>query len=295
MTISVPAGAARTIRYSSVPGSRLDLLAIYRLAIEHATSDAQRDRLQAAAREGRHWMLSPYRELTLVHATRQPVWAPKFDELDVKRLAGMSLAVLSGGIWLDQPSTGELELIGATEEWVDTAQPGSDPTIPLPRELPVARLPIGPPDTTTEIERALRIELSSPPGGTGPTIHQLGDTKFRRIRYRVVATSRWAECFPPETGQLTRASEPVELIVPASAPPEPPRVRSVTPAVSWKRSDSTSLAMRTVTSTRLGGILRVVLDRPWYSSGGEESLAVLTMTNSAPEPRPIRPDHPRRA
>ena len=126
---------------------------------------------------------------------------------------------MTGFIRLDLPSTGELALVGATDEWVDTGQPGSDPTIPIPRELPVTSIKIPPPPADVEPKRELELDLSALPGGAGLVIHQLGDTKFRRIRYRAIATSRYAEYFPAGGGDLTRASESFEVVVPSTAPP----------------------------------------------------------------------------
>lgn len=64
----------------------------------------------------------------------------------------------------------------------------------------------------------------------------------------------------------------VSLAIPNSTPPAPPVVHSVVPAFQ-----------RTVTSTRSrikvvhdGRVVRVALERPWYSSGAHEALAVAT-------------------
>jgi hypothetical protein len=67
-------------------------------------------------------------------------------------------------------------------------------------------------------------------------------------------------------------SKSVSVAVPNSTPPAPPVVHSIVPAFQ-----------RTITSTRSrikvvhdGRVVRVALERPWYSSGAHEALAVAT-------------------
>jgi hypothetical protein len=99
--------------------------------------------------------------------------------------------------------------------------------------------------------------------------HVLGDTKHRRIAYTAVATSRYREYFhPDQIGGFTRSSEPVMVVVPASARPLAPDVAFVIPTFGWQREARTNLKR----SVRFGGGLRVYLRRPWFSSGEGELL-----------------------
>lgn len=106
--------------------------------------------------------------------------------------------------------------------------------------------------------------------------HQFGDTKHHFVNYTAVATSRFREYFDPAADlDFTRNSEPVPVHVPASARPLAPLVRYVIPTFGWQREASTNVKR----SIRFGGGLRVYLDRPWYSSGADERLAVVTAPN----------------
>ena len=106
--------------------------------------------------------------------------------------------------------------------------------------------------------------------------HQFGDTKHHFVNYTAVATSRFREYFDPTADlDFTRSSEPVPVHVPASARPLAPLVRYVIPTFGWQREASTNVKR----SIRFGGGLRVYLDRPWYSSGADERLAVVTAPN----------------
>lgn len=102
--------------------------------------------------------------------------------------------------------------------------------------------------------------------------HQFGDTKHHLVNYIAIATSRFREYFSQTAGlDFTRTSLPVTVHVPASARPAAPHVRYVIPTFGWQREFSTNIKR----SIRYGGGLRVYLDRPWYSSGANELLAVV--------------------
>ncbi|MEW2418104.1 hypothetical protein AB0953_31030 [Streptomyces sp. NPDC046866] len=69
---------------------------------------------------------------------------------------------------------------------------------------------------------------------------------------------------------VTRAGTTVTRHVPATARPPAPAVHSVVPAFQWERG----MVGTKLTSTRLDGVVRVYLQRPWYASGEGEMLAV---------------------
>ena len=135
LSVHVPAGMTRTIRYSSRASSDLDLLAVYLLGCDAVSGDAL-NRVQRAAEQGRHWMLTPFRELTLVHATRRPVEVPLCEDFRLPRPAGQTYGDIVGTIKLDLPSTGEVAVEAESEEWLDEG----DPTQPRLRSMHVARL-----------------------------------------------------------------------------------------------------------------------------------------------------------
>ena len=67
--------------------------------------------------------------------------------------------------------------------------------------------------------------------------------------------------------------------IPSSARPAPPVILSVVPAMRWETSDGGEV----IRHLRHGGRLRVELGRPWYTTGQDESLAVITAPD-APGP-----------
>ncbi|MEA2803943.1 MAG: hypothetical protein QOE49_4038, partial [Rhodospirillaceae bacterium] len=112
--------------------------------------------------------------------------------------------------------------------------------------------------------------------------HRIGDAKHHLVRYRAVATSRYREYFPLPAGgaprlDFTRTSDGVDVHVPASARPVAPQVRYVVPTFGWQRETATNQKR----SLRMGGGLRVYLDRPWHSSGIGERLGVMLSPGGA--------------
>jgi hypothetical protein len=111
--------------------------------------------------------------------------------------------------------------------------------------------------------------------------HRIGDPKHHVVRYTAIATSRYRECFPQKIGgadvDFTRRSEPVTVHVPSSVRPVAPHVLYVVPTFGWQRETETNQKR----SVRIGGGVRIYLDRPWYSSGVGELLGVALWTGGA--------------
>lgn len=130
---------------------------------------------------------------------------------------------------------------------------------------------------------AERIKLFDPavltplPAGI-PRRHEIGDTKYHKVTYTAIATSRFRKCFDFTDEDIasgrtpvTRISQPVTVDILSSARPAAPKVLYVIPTFGWERQ-STATGQ---TSRRTGGGLRVYLERPWYSSGDGELLGVV--------------------
>lgn len=122
--------------------------------------------------------------------------------------------------------------------------------------------------------------------------HDFGDTKYRRVNYRPVATSRFREYFldviPKITPKyedlddqrtdeqdstkrlLTRTGTPAALDILNSARPDAPKVLYVIPSFGWEKEESGT----EITSKRVSG-LRIWMERPWYSSGEGEQLGIV--------------------
>jgi hypothetical protein len=294
----------RTIRLSSFFGTErladfaLEMMGVWQWMKEAKGLGAQQlDMLRQLALLGMHWMLTPYREVTLVHAVQQPLAAPTLQGVTfapggrATREEGDTYALLEGSIGLHAKSTGKIDLIARWDEQRDSlAAPKpqtikgsahviekrtglSDWTLPFDWKLDPSD-----PERRRMLDRRVR--------------HEFGDTRYRRVRYQTIATSSFREYFEFKDGSAPNASaldftrvstETDFVIIPSSARPTAPKVRYVVPAFKWTRTDPANFSANVTTrvSTRTGA-LRVFLERPWFSSGDDERLAVVLAPGPAP-------------
>src|SRR4029077_14160854 len=112
------------------------------------------------------------------------------------------------------------------------------------------------------------------------------DTRYHRVTYTAVGTTRYREYFPPvvlansqelirptpaEGGTPPAANARLELDVPSSTRPDAPKPLYAVPAFSWQQANAGGI----ITRKRLGGGLRLYMERPWFSSGAGELLGVV--------------------
>ncbi|MDO8586002.1 MAG: hypothetical protein Q7T82_03085 [Armatimonadota bacterium] len=215
--------------------------------------------LRTIALEGRNWLFTPSREITLVHAVQQPLRIPGLQIKGAKIAVGETHGTLNGSIAIHGKSTGKVNLVA---EWQEPIDPISE-------------------KTWRKISGSAQVFERTPAREDSEvkyvrTRHNFGDTKYRKIRYSAVGTTRFREYFSPiitrDQANITRTSQAVEVDIPSSARPDAPRVVYVIPTFGW---DTPRQQGQVVTRKRLGGGLRVYLERPWFSSGDGELLGVV--------------------
>ncbi|MGB9906118.1 MAG: hypothetical protein ACPLRR_01875 [Candidatus Saccharicenans sp.] len=257
-------------------------------------------RVRTLSLQGRNWLMTPFREITLMHATLQPVGKPVNKSLEARRGLGQTSAVLYGEFELHGPSTSKAELLADWKEPVDYLnEPGprvldyKAHVLEFKIEPVMTSLPLTPkpepgktdvqPGATQLQTRAATTALVKAPQ-TPVYRHEFGDTKFRKVNYRLITTTRYMEQFPsnelPEETGYTRTSDPVAVKVLNTAPPAMPKVVYVMPSFRWERSKKGSQVLSVRKSA-----LRVYLERPWYSSGEGELLAVILPPGITVAPR----------
>ena len=274
--------------------------------------------LTQLALDGLHRMLTPPRRLELVHAVQRPLATPEIlpDDSGTRRFAGDIETEPPGGLlplraWREPGSVdayllGVLRLHGASTARVDISASWTDPV-----DVPGSGPP-GSQDRHATIDE-LRLDtledhlIAGPKPGTfagrylpdqdliwmaerGQWLgqlqaqqrhavrHHFDDTRHRRVTYSPTATSRFRECFPTGT-DVERPGPSTVVDVPSSARPAAPQIRYVVPALQWERTRGAG----STTSLRKGGLLRILLERPWFSSGDGELLGV-TLWSGAVEP-----------
>lgn len=304
LTLFVAKGRIVRLLYSSY----IDKEFIGDFGIPRWTGSSSEAQLVAeSALVGSNWLLTPFRKLTLVHAVQQPVCLPELLLLSIHRPPGAHHADLAcRTVRLHGPSTGKFEVEATWSEWVD------DITKPHPERVEfkgqLGEIKLGENHANEFVlSAAVNAQIVDPPAARGDR-HEFGDTRFRLVRYRARATTRFREYLPPplyDDPEMTSRLGPVaegpavalpaeddagapvlrsasgsteQSVVPASAPPKEPRLLYVVPTFRW--GDRPDEGPHDV--TRLGNGLRVWLDRPWFSSGDGELLGVVICQENAP-------------
>ena len=246
---------------------------------------------RAASQQGRAWMLTPWSQLTLVHAVEKPLEPPVIEvpavgvpNTGVQRFVGETFAVLSGVVQNHAKSTGRLDVEATWSEPVDDVlQPAPDT---LAGNAHVGDFQLLPSEDACRIDRD-----DAPASGTQPPKHELRhefkDTKHRNVTYQATATTRFREYFPPvitnDRTLITHTGPEALLNIPSSRRPDPPDLLYVVPTWTFDEQTVRGLAVpnrqqrlaSTLLRTRSGGGLRVYMNRPWWSSGEGELLGVV--------------------
>ena len=315
LTLFVPKGQIVRLVYASFANK--DYIKTFGIPqwVQH---DTERGRVKDSALCGANWLITPFRNLTLVHATQAPVFEPKFSSLILERELGSHDVKLIAsdydkevldykGISLHGPSAGKFEVEATWREWVDDITKPKPERVEFKGQLGEIRLAENH-RNKFGLKQAVDAQLLDPNAQRGD-VHALGDTRFRLIEYRLRATTRFREYLPPSIyadSKLVTRTGPVatgetiwlppeddpgapilrgymaaymtglslsneQSLVPASAPPNDPRVLYIVPTMRWQTNQQTDEH----DVTRNGNGLRVWLDRPWFSSGDGELLGVV--------------------
>jgi hypothetical protein len=307
LTVPLKKAETATIRLSSfINQEDLEILGIWKWMIDLNASQGlpppDAGTVQTAL-AGAFWMLTPFREITLVHAVQQPLEEPKFEFLELfpnEMFTTVTFALLLGEIKVHGNSTMKLDLLARWEDPIDLIDEPGPRTVnshahvcELPIELPGRKAIESEIDLTKiseplpQPDQLLRVMLMVRPGVRyvpdksavqfGGIRHEFGDTKHHKVRYQAVATTRFREYFPAEitskVDNLTRSSDEVLIDIPNTARPPAPKVLYVIPTFGWRKTDNAATGVKV--HQRIGGGLRVYLDRPWFASGEDERLGVL--------------------
>ena len=306
VTVFLPPGARSTALVSSVPadGNLMALPALWRARLDAESLQG----IEAKLAIHRHQMITPTVPIEFVHATQRPRSQPRAvrpaelaprqpDQTHVRATVPWSVHA---------PSTGALELeagwtvprdepieVGSAEAAAAADDRDQAPGIWV-AAADVIRTMIGQSAIVAPVpvEGPFLTEVTVSGIGDDPGASlELDTTAHVRLRLRAIATSRFAEFFPPEYGpapatgsaparesRLNSISEELVVDVPSTRRPQPPTVLEVMPLVVRQREPQRVF--------REGGWLRVWLARPWFSTGWDESPAVI----ASPDGQPLEPD-----
>ena len=309
LTISLPKGATTTLNLMSAipptapgvalgasPPPALELLGVWKLI--EAAAPANLSTLKGQAMQSRLWMLTPPRTINLTHAVQQPLVIPTFVTVTPRKFLGNTYAEFLGTIKTDGQTTSQLDFDATWSEPYDnpddplSLHPDTDRVnahsaafqmqlrFPGPLMGPFA---VTSPTTINDDAGNIRGTYNIPTkvltlgvltnfGYFNVPRHEFGDTKYRRVSYTPIGTSRYREFYTlPITDisnpYIRKQATPTVLDIPNSARPLAPQILYVVPTF---RHDVT-----TKSAKRYGGGLRVYMDRPWFSSGDGELLGAV--------------------
>ncbi len=224
---------------------------------------------------GQHWMFSPWREITFVHAVQQPLSDvggnkyPQIVTISPDRNYGDNFSWLNTKLQIHGPSTGQFDLDADWNDWIDDVEKPKLEIIPV--KAKVFHF------TTLYLvfEYVFGDLVKNNPF---PALkHTFNDTKHRFVNYHGIATTRYREYFTQlinEKGNAfkltTEGNTVTNINILSSARPAAPQVEYVIPTFEWDRAQTGN---KIVTGRACG--LRIYLKRPWYSSGEGEQLAVV--------------------
>jgi hypothetical protein len=255
-TVTVAMSCYLTNDATSRPPNILSTLKIWAWIVE--ANPPNLGDLEQLALDGGHWMLTPPRPLTLVHAVQQPLIEPQFQNLTSRKVLGGTTALLLDEYPISGKSTIKVDMQADWQEPIDDLSDDPQPVIRKGSMTPFSTQ-IEPHTTVAQIRGD----------------HEFHDTKHRKVNYTAIATTRFREYFPSSVtsnpDNITRKSLPQTLSILNSARPAAPKVLYVIPTFAWEPQTEDAWNF----SRRGGGGLRVYLDRPWYSSGEDELLGAV--------------------
>jgi hypothetical protein len=240
--------------------------------------------LQQSIRLGCHWLVSPARALTLVHAVQRPLAPAELTSAGADKEPGATVATISGRMRVHPGTTGHVTLLAA---WDDEIDDGTSNDLVQVSGAAVLDTFSVPPELVEGApgDAAFPPVLPADEPAQASARHELGDPKHRLVRYRLRASTRFREFFPQVLAGATqpdgsdgfsRVGSELVVSVPNSVPPAAVSLQYVVPSFGWDASHpAPPTSWTSFSRARKGGGIRVFLDRPWFTSGPGEQLGVV--------------------
>lgn len=182
ITVYAPKASVSTVRLSSwfLP-SQLASLKLWQWLVEAGLATPA---LKDLILRGGHYMFTPYRVLSIVHAVRQPLHPPWANILAPFRTAGATYTYLNGDVRADPKSTQRVDVLSFYVDPYDNGVSAGG-IVPLESRARVAELPLAADQSDVIAIKDLR--------------HDFGDTKHHDVFYDLVSTTRFLEFFTETT------------------------------------------------------------------------------------------------
>ncbi len=284
ITIGLPPGTRLDLKLSSsLNRADLPLMALWMLIPE---AFRKLDLVERPAADSQFWGLTPFQPISLVHAVPRPVLAPLITTLAPLRAPAATNVAFAGVIDCHASSTDRIDAEASWSEWVDdiaAAGPVREDRKSVPYHVQID------PDEDMVLLAAADTSFAFP--GVGDVrihraIHEFGDTRHRLVDYAFRGTTRFREYFSPvqlaTPDSRSIVGDPKQLRIPSSARPAAPIVNSVIPLFRWDEETDPGQPFGLRRRRRSG--LRIYLERPWYTTGDDEQLAILLGVPGSQDP-----------
>ena len=284
LTIGMPKGYILKLNYASFwrPNDIVKLSGVLDMMGMNSLTDS----VGQSIAKGQHWMFSPWRTLTFVHAIQQPATQittgtkklPVINELSSSKNFGDTFAGININLEVHGPSTGVVDIKADWVDWVDDGfSVNEDGCSKISHKAKVYHY-----TSLYQVNNYVFGDfplknINNNPFKAPP--HQFNDTRHRFVNYTVIASTRYKEYFfnlIKEKGdgfKITRESNIItNTNILSSARPLAPQVAYVIPIFEWAREPKGD----TLYTVRASG-LRVYLKRPWFTSGQGEKLGIVVL------------------
>jgi hypothetical protein len=231
LSVFLPKGTIQTVHLSCyMEPSDVAVMGLWSWLEQVPMSGPERGRLFELVAWGRHWMFTPFREILLVHAVRQPLEAPHFGHLSVTRGLGASYATISDPkVTVDFKSSARLDVLASWQEpFDDGTSPGGSVELSGRSRVGELHLPYSP--------SLHEVSISS-------MRQDFGDTKHRKVYYEAVATTRFLEYFA-ETKPVVLPGQAPVLVNPSGFVPGATYVTAKRASLVVRGSELTTVVYR---------------------------------------------------
>ncbi len=258
LTIALPQAECLKLRVSCNFGTdttkhmqRLQKMGIWDLIGQQKPANIEA--LRKDALSGHNPMLTPHRDLLLVHAVQHPLIEPRFTNLTLGRYPGSKDVLVQDIINVDGKSTEKIDVLVQTD--------GGN------------AVPVQPSTLVAENDKVIDLVREQ----------KFVGTKFQKVAYSLVATSRFHGYFKKQissdAGKISITSTPSVASILNSAPPPPLTIDYVMPLFKWTRSYKPT----DYYSKRNTNSIRVYLDTEMNLTGDGELIGVVTWPHDISE------------
>jgi hypothetical protein len=294
LMVSVPKGWHVKVRLRCVPGHE-DAKLLAAVDVHEKFGNGLLDELQKINRnaslptteavnnalvEGHLHHYTPSRDLDFIHAVQKPFTASGVlickqpQQTYDSTMATFPEVFTSIG---DRRTTGKLELM---VEWEDPDDSSNKGVQHKRTNAEIANYHLNSQILDRDNKPRSNTQTFTPPNK--PLTHAFPDTRYRRLTFTVDSVSRYGQYYKVGTGSSDishREKDPFTLpgvtsqtvTFLSTSRPDAPRVAKIIPLMPV----SHTATHKERTLTRAGGAFRIYVERPWYSSGFGEMLAVV--------------------